>query len=62
MAFGSLIIAVVQFIRAVLMWCQRRLKGAENKFLVFILGCLQCCFACVERFLKFINKNAYIMV
>ena len=25
-----------------------------------VLKCLQCCVACFERFMKFININAYI--
>jgi len=28
----------------------------------FVLGCLQCYVACFERFIKFINKNAYIQI
>ena len=28
----------------------------------FIFKILQCCFLCVERFLKFLTKNAYIEV
>jgi choline transporter-like protein 2/4/5 len=62
MAFGSLIIAIVKFIRAMLAWLQRRLKGAQFAPLVLFLKCLSCCFAVYERFLKFLNKNAYIMV
>lgn len=27
-----------------------------------LLGCLKCCFWCLEKFLKFLNRNAYIMV
>lgn len=36
--------------------------GAENKFAKFLLCCLKCCFWCLEKFIKFINRNAYIMV
>lgn len=32
-------------------------------FRLFVfLRCLKCCFWCLEKFLKFLNKNAYIMV
>ena len=87
MAFGSLIIAIIKFIRAVLAWLQRRLKGnfflfkifeyvfqyfnnnnintllgAQLAPLIFLLKCLSYCFAIYERFMKSINKNAYIMV
>jgi len=36
--------------------------GAQNKVARFILSCLKCCFWCLEKFLKFLNRNAYIMV
>lgn len=28
----------------------------------FLLCCLKCCFWCLERIIKFMNRNAYIMV
>eukprot|EP01116_Phalansterium_solitarium_P004452 TRINITY_DN15472_c0_g1_i1.p1 TRINITY_DN15472_c0_g1~~TRINITY_DN15472_c0_g1_i1.p1 ORF type:complete len:628 (-),score=143.00 TRINITY_DN15472_c0_g1_i1:47-1930(-) len=62
LAFGSLIIAIVQFIRYVLTWLERRLKDQTNPLLKFFFKLLKCCFYCLERFLKFINKNAYIMI
>ncbi|KAM4643763.1 choline transporter-like protein 2 isoform 1-T1 [Amazona ochrocephala] len=62
LAFGSLILAIVQVIRVVLEYLDHRLKAAENKVAKFILGCLKCCFWCLEKFLKFLNRNAYIMV
>ena len=60
-AFGSLIIAIVQFIRACVRALEENLKGKENAFLQFVFKCIQYCLACVERFLKFISRNAYIM-
>lgn len=36
--------------------------GAHNAFTRFLLCCLKCCFWCLERFIKFMNRNAYIMV
>lgn len=36
--------------------------GSQNVFAKFLLCCLKCCFWCLEKFLKFINRNAYIMV
>lgn len=61
-AFGSLIIAIVQLIRVILEYIEVQLKGKENKVAKFILRCLKCVFWCLEKFLKFINKNAYIMI
>uniref|UniRef100_A0A8C5S257 Choline transporter-like protein n=1 Tax=Laticauda laticaudata TaxID=8630 RepID=A0A8C5S257_LATLA len=62
LAFGSLILAVVQLIRVILEYLDHKLKGSQNAFAKFLLCCLKCCFWCLEKFLKFINRNAYIMV
>ncbi|XP_046721930.1 choline transporter-like protein 2 isoform X1 [Silurus meridionalis] len=62
LAFGSLILAIVQVIRVLLEYLDHKLKAAQNKFAKFILCCLKCCFWCLEKFIKFINRNAYIMV
>lgn len=35
---------------------------SENKFVKYLLRCLQCYVACFERFIKFLNKNAYIQI
>ncbi|XP_064649866.1 choline transporter-like protein 2 isoform X3 [Lineus longissimus] len=62
LAFGSLIIAIVQLIRAMLEYIDSKVKGTENPFAKFVIKCMKCCFWCLEKFLKFINKNAYILV
>ncbi|XP_030630574.1 choline transporter-like protein 5-A [Chanos chanos] len=62
LAFGSLILAFVQFIRVVLEYLDHNLKGAQNMFARFLLCCLKCCFWCLERFIRFMNRNAYIMI
>ncbi|XP_053099926.1 choline transporter-like protein 5 isoform X3 [Hemicordylus capensis] len=62
LAFGSLILAVVQVIRVILEYLDHKLKGSQNAFARFLLCCLKCCFWCLEKFLKFINRNAYIMI
>ncbi|XP_071802094.1 choline transporter-like protein 2 [Asterias amurensis] len=62
-AFGSLIIAIIKIIRVLLEYAEVQLKkGKENKVVTFILKCLKCCFWCLEKFMKFLNKNAYIMI
>ncbi|XP_010793741.1 LOW QUALITY PROTEIN: choline transporter-like protein 5-B [Notothenia coriiceps] len=62
LAFGSLILAVVQTIRMVLEYVNTKLKGSENACARFLLCCLQCCFWCLENFIRFMNRNAYIMI
>eukprot|EP00003_Mantamonas_plastica_P009806 TRINITY_DN1917_c0_g1_i3.p1 TRINITY_DN1917_c0_g1~~TRINITY_DN1917_c0_g1_i3.p1 ORF type:complete len:508 (+),score=157.45 TRINITY_DN1917_c0_g1_i3:851-2374(+) len=68
-AYGSLIIAIIQFLRACLEYIEREIKEKgldENpvwgRVIKFVLCCLKSCFWCLEKFMKFINKNAYIIV
>ncbi|PIK50138.1 putative choline transporter-like protein 2, partial [Apostichopus japonicus] len=63
LAFGSLIIAIIQLIRVILEYVERKLKGkADNKVVQYIIKCLKCLFWLVEKVMKFINKNAYIII
>ena len=59
-AYGSLIIAIIQFIRAVIARLQREAKKTGSKIAQCLLCCCQCCFWCLEKCMKFLNKNAYI--
>lgn len=60
--FGALILAIVQFIRFLLSQLERRIKGKEARIVKWVLRITQCLLACFERFIKFLNKNAYIMI
>uniref|UniRef100_A0A2K5JPT7 Choline transporter-like protein n=1 Tax=Colobus angolensis palliatus TaxID=336983 RepID=A0A2K5JPT7_COLAP len=62
LAFGALILAIVQIIRVILEYLDQRLKAVENKFAKCLMTCLKCCFWCLEKFIKFLNRNAYIMI
>ncbi|XP_012720290.2 choline transporter-like protein 5-A [Fundulus heteroclitus] len=62
LAFGSLILAMVQMVRIVLENLNHKLKGSQNALSRFLLRCLSCCFCCLENFIKFLNTNAYIMI
>ncbi|XP_032094883.1 choline transporter-like protein 4 [Thamnophis elegans] len=62
LAFGSLILTIVQLIRMVLEYVDHKLKDSGNALAKFFLCCLKCCFWCLEKFLKFLNRNAYIMI
>jgi hypothetical protein len=59
-AFGSFIIAVTQIIRMIVAKAQNKAKQLGNKFGEALLCCCQCCLWCFEKFIKFLNKNAYI--
>lgn len=60
LAFGSLILAIIQFIRAILAKIQKEVKKADSKIANCLLCCCQCCLWCFEQCIKFLNKNAYI--
>ncbi|KAB0800868.1 hypothetical protein PPYR_05222 [Photinus pyralis] len=61
LAFGSLIIAICSMIRALLEYIDQKLKAYDNFVTKAILCCCKCFFWCLESFIKFINRNAYIM-
>jgi hypothetical protein len=62
LAFGSLIIAIIQLIRYFVFMTQKKMSTSTNEAAKMALSCLQCCFTCLEKVLKFINKNAYIEI
>ncbi|GMH74283.1 hypothetical protein TrST_g7085 [Triparma strigata] len=59
-AFGSLIIAIIKTIRAVIAYLQNQAKKSKNKALQMALCAIQCYMWCLEKCMKFMNKNAYI--
>ncbi|GFU96686.1 choline transporter-like protein 4 [Trichonephila clavipes] len=61
-AFGSLLIAFVRMIRVMLEYIDKKCKKYDNPCTRAILCCMKCCFWCLEKFLRFISKNAYIMI
>ena len=60
-AFGSLIIAIIKFIRAIVSYVENKLKMYNNDLVRAALCLCKCCLWCLEKFMKFINRNAYIM-
>lgn len=57
--------AIIQFVRAVLEYIDRKSKKMQengNPALKYIMCCLRCLLWLLERIVKFINRNAYIMV
>jgi len=71
-AFGALLLAICKLMRTIIQIVERRLKSAANRtgsiscclscLICFMSCCCKCCFLCLEYFLKFMNRNAYIMV
>ncbi|XP_045753354.1 choline transporter-like protein 5 isoform X2 [Mirounga angustirostris] len=62
LAFGSLILALIQMFKLVLEYLDHRLKEAQNNISKFLQCCLKCCFWCLEKVVKFFNRNAYVMI
>ena len=61
-AFGSFILAVVQFIKWWLYWLEKQAEASKNGIMKRIAQTLRCCVTCFEKFIKFLNKNAYIQI
>jgi len=62
-AFGSLIIAILRMIRVILEKIEGKLaKYHQDNIVVKGVMCVcKCCFWCLEKFMRFLNRNAYIM-
>jgi hypothetical protein len=64
-AFGSFIIALIQLIRMIMQYVEKKLSkkgGPIAGIMGPILKCCQCCLWCFEKCMKFLNRNAYIEV
>ncbi|KAF6365351.1 solute carrier family 44 member 4 [Rhinolophus ferrumequinum] len=62
LAFGALILSLVQIARVILEYIDHKLRGAQNPMARCIMCCFKCCLWCLEKFIKFLNRNAYIMI
>jgi len=62
LAFGSFIIAMVQFIRYVMLFLEKQAQARKNRVMVYVLKCVQCLIWCFEKCLEYINKLAYIHI
>jgi len=60
-AFGSLVIAIIRMIRTILEYIEKKLKRFNNDLTKCLLCVCKCCLWCLEKFMRFINRNAYIM-
>lgn len=62
-SFGSLIIAIIQFVRILMNYFAMKAKGLkENDVVKCVLCIANCCLACFERIVSVISKNAYILM
>lgn len=61
LALGAFILTICRIIRIILEYIDQKLKKFDNSVTRAILCCMKCFFWCLENFLRFINRNAYIM-
>lgn len=60
-AFGALILAVIQFVRAVLAYIQKKTMGADRNCVAKAIFCVvHCCLKCLECCIDKVNKNAFV--
>merc|ERR1711981_892930 len=64
----GLIIAIVKLIRAIVAYIQAKCNkaadkaGAIGKMVKMVLCLIQSCLRCMEKCMKFINRNAYVLI
>jgi choline transporter-like protein 2/4/5 len=62
-AFGSLIIALLRYIRMILDYINEKVSKIQpNVVMNFILKCFSCFLWIFEKFIKFLNKNSYVLI
>jgi len=62
LALGSFIIAVIQLVKYYLQYLAKQAEKSHNKVLSLVFKCLGYVVWCVEKCMKFLNKNAYIQI
>ena len=62
LATGSLIITIMTIIRLLLEYIDMKTKQSQSQVAQVIIKCMKCCFKCLDKFLKFLNRNCYIMI
>lgn len=61
-AFGALIIAIMQMIKLMFEYIRKKFETRTNKCMEIVWMVLRCCIWCVDYCVRFITKNAYIQV
>jgi choline transporter-like protein 2/4/5 len=64
MAFGSLIVAIIQAMRIVLAYIDEQTKDLQegNLAIKFAMKCVGCCLWCFEKSAKFVTRYCYLYV
>jgi choline transporter-like protein 2/4/5 len=63
-ALGAFIIALIQFVRVVLEYIDKKTRTLQqqNKVAQWAMCIVRCLMWCLEKIVAFINRNAYILV
>lgn len=64
LAFGSFVVAIIQWLRAILTYIDQQTKKLQegNCIARCCFRICHCCMCCLEKCIKFISRNAYIIV
>ena len=62
LAFGSFILAIVWIIRFIFEYIGEKMIEAtgNNGCTKCLIACIRCCLDCFDRFIRYLNRNAYI--
>lgn len=62
LALGSLILSLVWIVRTIFEYLGEQINKATggNKCTECLLCCIRCCLDCFDRFIRYLNRNAYI--
>jgi len=62
LSLGSFIIACIWVVRLLFEYVEKKMNkvAGGNAGVACIATCIRCCLDCCHRFIKFLNKNAYI--
>ncbi|XP_055341152.1 choline transporter-like protein 2 isoform X2 [Paramacrobiotus metropolitanus] len=61
-AFGALLVTVIRIVRGLINSMHKNIKAFSGNQTGALLKCCLCCLWCLEKFLRFINRNAYIVI
>ncbi|XP_019896256.1 choline transporter-like protein 4 isoform X1 [Esox lucius] len=62
LAFGAVALSCFQLLRLLLEYLDHKTQGSQGYVGRFLATCLRCCFWCLDYFLKYLNRNAYVMI
>jgi len=62
LACGSFIITIMTIIRIMIEYADQKTKQSQSAVAKAAIKCLKCCFYCLDKFLKYLNRNCYIMI